>query len=64
VTYVDGTPTNHTFSGTLPTYSDGNGLGLGHFYYTGGSIYPYCGALSDFRIYATALSAAAVKELY
>ena len=62
--YVDGVlKTSTTFSGTLPTYSDGNGVGLGCFHYSG-SIYPFYGSLSDFRIYATPLSAADIKTLY
>jgi hypothetical protein len=62
--YVDGVlKTSDTFSATLPTYSDGNGVGLGCFHYSG-SIYPYYGCLSDFRIYATALTAADIKTLY
>lgn len=55
--------TNTTFSGTAPTYSDGNGLGIGCFHYTS-DIYPAYGAVSDFRIYCTALSAEDVKQLY
>ena len=53
----------NTFSGTLPTYSDGNGLGLGNFHYTG-DIYPAYGKISDFRIYCTALSADDIRDLY
>ena len=52
-----------TFDGTLPTYSDGKGLGLGCFHYTG-NIYPAYGNISDFRIYCTALSANAIKDIY
>ena len=61
--YRDGTLiTSATFSGTLPTYSDGNGPGIGCFHYTG-NIYPLIGAISDFRIYNHTLSAKEVYEL-
>lgn len=51
-----------TFSGTLPTYSDGQGFGVGGFHYTGtSSIYPLIGSINDFRIYDHCLSA---KEVY
>lgn len=49
-------------SGSLPTYSDGGGPGLGCFHYTG-NIYPLIGHLSDFRIYDHALSTKTVREL-
>lgn len=52
-----------TFDGTLPTYSDGKGLGLGCFHYTE-NIYPAYGNISDFRIYCTTLSADAIKDIY
>ena len=51
-----------TFSGTLPTYSDGNGLGLGCFHYAS-NIYPYYGSINDFRIYDHCLSQKEVKEI-
>ena len=51
------------FSGTNPTYSDGNGVGIGCFHHYG-DIYPYIGKASDLRIYATALSDADIAELY
>jgi hypothetical protein len=62
--YIDGVPTNHKFTGTSPAYTNSQGLGIGCFWYSGGALYPFYGRLSDFRLYATALSAAAVKELY
>lgn len=49
-------------SGSLPTYSDGGGPGIGCFHYTG-NIYPLIGHLSDFRIYDHALSDMDVKEI-
>ena len=61
--YVDGVQTTKTFSGALPTYSDGNGVGLGCFHFSS-SLYPYYGSLSDFRIYATALSKEDILDLY
>ena len=54
---------SYTFDGTLPTYSDGKGLGLGNFHYLS-DIYPAYGNISDFRIYCTALSANAIKDIY
>ena len=54
--------TDTTFTGTLPTYSDGNGLGLGCFHYSG-NIYPFYGSLNDFRIYDHCLSPKEVKEI-
>lgn len=54
--------TSATFGGTLPTYSDGNGPGVGCFHYSG-NIYPLIGAISDFRIYNHTLSAKEVYEL-
>ncbi|MBQ0112771.1 MAG: LamG domain-containing protein [Bacteroidales bacterium] len=52
----------HTFSGTMPTYTDGNGLGIGCFHCTG-NIYAYYGSVCDFRIYNHCLSAKEVKEI-
>lgn len=52
-----------TFTGTLPTYSDGNGVGVGCFHY-GSDIYPLIGSVADFRIYDHALSKLEVKEIY
>lgn len=61
--YKNGTlEKEETFSGTLPTYSDGNGLGLGCFHYSS-NIYPYYGSINDFRIYDHCLSKLEVKEI-
>ena len=62
--YKNGTlVSTNTFSGTLPTYSDGNGLGLGCFHYSGSSLYSYNGSINDFRIYNHCLSPKEVKEI-
>lgn len=55
--------TTYTFGGTAPTYSDGNGLGVGCFHYSNGNIYPFYGSLNDFRIYDHCLSPREVKEI-
>jgi hypothetical protein len=61
--YKDGVQiSSNNMPGTLPTYSDGNGLGLGCFHY-GSNIYPFYGSLNDFRIYDHCLSPMEVKEL-
>jgi len=52
-----------TFTGTLPTYSDGNGVGVGCFHYSG-DLYPLIGSVADFRIYDHSLSKLEVKEIY
>lgn len=52
----------NTFSGTAPTYSDGNGVGVGCFHYSG-NIYPYYGSVCDFRIYNHCLSVREIKEI-
>ena len=61
--YRDGTlVTTATFSGALPTYSDGYGVGIGCFHHSG-YIYPLIGSIQDFRIYDHALSQKEVVEL-
>ena len=61
--YKDGIQVgSNNLPGTIPTYSDGNGMGLGCFHYSG-NIYPYYGSLNDFRIYDHCLSPMEVKEL-
>lgn len=60
--YVNGALASSQAIGSLPTYSDGNGMGLGCFHYSG-NIYPYYGRINDFRIYDHALSAKEVKEI-
>ena len=63
IIYVNGNVVStNTFVGILPTYSDGNGLGLGCFHYTS-NIYPFYGDINDFRIYDHALSPREVKEI-
>lgn len=63
--YKNGTVNkNVTFDGTLPTYTECNGVGIGCFHYTGGNIYPGYGAMSDFRIYCTALTDDDIKRQY
>ena len=52
-----------TFSGTAPTFSDGNGVGIGCFHYSS-NIYPYYGNASDFRIYANTLTDNDIKDIY
>ena len=62
--YLDGAlHTSATFSGTLPTYTEGAGVGLGLFFYSGGNIYPLTGSISDFRIYNHTLSDKEVYEI-
>ena len=60
--YKDGALATTSTPATLPNYSDGNGLGLGCFHFSG-DIYPYYGSLNDFRIYNHCLSAKEVKEI-
>ena len=61
--YLDGVlKTTSTFSGTLPTYSDGNGFGVGCFHYTS-NIYPLIGSICDFRIYNNTLSDKEISEV-
>ena len=38
--YKDGILYTTSTIAALPTYSDGNGLGIGCFHYNGGNIYP------------------------
>ena len=61
--YVDGELKVTKTVGTKPTYSDGNGLGLGCFHYTG-DIYYSQSNIDDFRIYGKALSDEEIKSLY
>lgn len=49
--------------GDKPTYSDGNGLGVGCFHYTE-DIYAYIGSINDFRIYNHCLSLKEIKEIF
>ena len=63
VSYKDGILYTTTSTISLPTYSDGNGLGIGCFHYYYGNIYPYYGSLNDFRIYDHCLSPKEVKEI-
>lgn len=60
--YKDGLLYSTNTTAKLPTYSDGNGLGIGCFHYTG-NVYPYYGSLNDFRIYDHCLSAKEVSEI-
>ena len=61
--YKDGELQNGNGTATvLPTYSDGNGLGIGCFHYSG-NVYPGYGDICDFRIYDHALSPREIKEL-
>ena len=60
--YKDGILNSTNTIATLPTYSDGNGLSIGCFHYTG-NIYPYYGSLNDFRIYDHCLGAKEVSEI-
>jgi hypothetical protein len=53
-----------TFTGSNPTYSDGNGFGVGGFNYGTGHIYPFYGYLSDFRVYDIVLTDSEINELY
>lgn len=62
--YLDGALVGSFTATVLPSYSDGKGLGLGCFYYHGGSIYHSNCDFADFKIYATALSADDIKVEY
>lgn len=61
--YVDGILGYSETPTTLPTYSDGKGLGIGCFHHAGGDIYPYYGKLADFRIYDHPLSIKELKDI-
>ena len=60
--YKDGILAKTSTTLTLPTYYDGNGLGIGCFHYSE-NIYPFYGSINDFRIYDHCLSTAEVKEI-
>lgn len=60
--YLDGKLNKVSICGELPTYSDGNGLGIGGFHYTS-DIYPYFGRVNDLRIFNHCLSAKEIKEI-
>lgn len=62
--YLDGALVGSFTATVLPSYSDGKGLGLGCFYYNGGSIYHSNCDFADFKIYSTALSADDIKVEY
>ncbi len=61
--YIDGALKYSTTGLSKPTYSDGNGVGLGGFKYVSGNLYPFSGKINDFRIYDHALSPKEVKEI-
>ena len=61
--YIDGALVNTSTISTRPTYSDGDGLGIGCFRYISGHLYPFSGRINDFRIYDHALSPKEVKEI-
>lgn len=59
--YIDGVlKSTQTFSGTLPTYTESNGVCVGNFQ---GSIYPLIGSICDFRIYNNTLSDKEIHEI-
>lgn len=60
--YIDGVQAAQNVAAALPTYSDGNGMGIGCFHYSG-NIYPCYSDINDFRIYDHALSTKEVKEI-
>lgn len=60
--YKDGILAKTSTTLALPTYYDGNGLGIGCFHYSE-NIYPFYGSINDFRIYDHCLSTAEVKEI-
>lgn len=61
--YIDGALVSTTTITVRPTYTEGNGLGIGTFHYKAGDIYPFYGKINDFRIYDHCLSPKEVKEI-
>ena len=60
--YVNGVlSATTTFNGTLPTYGNSVGLGIGCFRFSGGNIYYSSFSINDFRIYDNCLSS---KEIH
>lgn len=60
--YIDGIQAAQNVAAALPTYSDGNGMGIGCFHFSS-NIYPCYSDINDFRIYDHALSPREVAEL-
>ncbi len=62
--YINGTlKTTTTFDGTAPTYTEGNGLGIGSFHYSGGDIYYGQFSANDFRLYDNALTPKEIHDI-